>query len=120
MGTIDTQEIQLYTGGAWGATSANTVRLMGIEDCQFTPMVPSHVHRQLRGSLGPGALATRPSTQAAATVKGIALYEDINYWLENLFGTVSPSGGGPYVRAGQAPLLVSSLSPRQMVITKGD
>lgn len=120
MGTIDTQELQLFKETTWGTTGTPTVRLMGIQDAQFTPMVPAQVFRQLRGSLGPGVLAARSSTQAGANVKGVASYEDINYWLENLFGIVTPSGAGPYVRAGTAPLLVSSLNPRMMSLRKGD
>jgi hypothetical protein len=120
MGTIDTQEIQLFKETTWGTTGTPTVRLMGITDAQFTPQVPAKVFRQLHGSLGVGNLGARMYTAAEGSLKGIATYEDINYYLENIFGTVTPSGAGPYVRAGVAPLLVSSLNPRLMSLYKGD
>jgi hypothetical protein len=120
MGTIDSVELQLFKEPTWGTGGTPTVRLMGVTEAQFTPSAPSQVFPQLRGSIGPGALGARVSTGGGANVKGVGTYEDINYWLENLLGIVVPSGAGPYVRAGVAPLLVSALNPRLMNMVKGD
>lgn len=119
-GTIDTQEIQAGQEGTWGTVVPGTARLMGITECVFQPVKPTKVIRQLHGSLGAGNLGVRMMGYGKGTVKGVVTYEDINYWLEGVFGIVTPSGGGPYIRAGAAPLATAAINPRIMSLIKGD
>ena len=119
MGVIDTVEWQFFEETTWGTSGTATKRLLGITEGNLTPKVPTKVIRQIRGSRGPGSLAARESTAGEGSVKGVATYEHINYWLENLLGKITPTGAGPYVRAGAAPL-AAAFAPRLMTLFKGD
>ena len=45
-------------------------------------------------------------------------FEDVNYWLEALFGTASPTGPCPYVRAYAAPT-TAAVTPHFMTLQYG-
>lgn len=120
-GAYDLQEVQLgQEVVAWGTPAVGTVRLMGITECVFQPEKPAKVIKQLHGSLGVGNIGARMMGRGSGSIKGIVLYEDVPYWLENVYGIVTPSGAGPYVRAGAPPLIASAINPRYMTLIKGD
>jgi hypothetical protein len=113
------QQLQLGTEVTWGTAVTPTAKAMGIKSAKMSPQINAEVLDNILASYGPGALATLLAHAGAGSVEGHATYEDLNYYLEAAFGTISPSGAGPYVRAGAAPL-TSSPTLRKLTAVFGD
>lgn len=96
-----------------------TAKLMGVTDCQFTPINNAKVLEELRGSLAPGFNAVLTEIGATGKLTMYGSYQDLSYMLEGLLGTVTPTGAGPYVRAGSAPG-ASAPAPRIQTLVWGD
>jgi hypothetical protein len=96
-------EAQVGKEVTWGTSVAGTARLMGVTNVVQTPTVNSKIIKDLRANLVPGYIGVVGGVEAAATVEGVATYEDLSYPLESLFGVVTPSGGPVYIYAGAAP-----------------
>lgn len=112
-------EVQLGRETTWATAVTPTVRLMLVDDCDFDSMAKAKVFRQMH-RIGPGNIAVTMSRGAEGSVKAVGSYDDIPYWLEAGFGIVTPTGAGPYVRAGSAPLTAASVNPRIHTMVIGD
>lgn len=117
----DLTQAQIGKETTWGTTVTPTAKLMGIESFDITPIVDTEVKKDIRGSQAPGYNAVVLKAEAQAEFSGQALYEDLPYWLESLMGVVTPTGAGPYVRTGNAPVSNTGVaSPRMMTVIMGD
>lgn len=102
------QTIQAAKETVWGTSVTASAKLMGVEECKIESAGGAALLKEMRGSLAPAFSAIRKSNFGKASLKGFATYEDLNYYLESLLGDVTPSGAGPYVRAGAAPLTAAA------------
>nr|ASV43902.1 hypothetical protein [Hot spring virus BHS1] len=94
---------------------------MGLEEFNIKPVVETEVKQDIRASQAPGYNAVLNKVEAEADFSGQVMYEDINYWLEALMGVATPTGSGPYVRTGGAPVTNAGVAnPRISTIVKGD
>jgi hypothetical protein len=75
---------------AWGTAVAQSVKLMGIEDISFTPLVTSMQIQDRRGSLQPGFQSVVQTISGTGSISGWVNYEDLPYWFDGIFGTASP------------------------------
>jgi len=96
---LDELQIQLGKETVWGTGVAGSVKAMGVLSAEQTPQIPAKEYPDLRGTLDPGYIAAVQSVGGGMTIEQVALYEDICYALEGLFGEdATPTGTGPYVR----------------------
>ena len=103
MADNDLLKVQSGKETTFGTPVTDTVRLMDIIDFTAEPISEVKVLRARRGNLTSGYNATLLKAGAKWNAKGFGTYEDLNYWFEMLFGVATPSGAGPYVRAGTSP-----------------
>lgn len=116
------QLLQVQTGKetTWGTPVAATCKLLGIEKFELEPVVEMKLFdKELRGSLAPAYIGAVAKVEAKGKGEGVVLFEDILYWIEGLFGTVTPGGAGPYTRAYVAPLGTAP-TPRLQTIIYGN
>ena len=114
----DTMEYQIGKETDWGDQVATTAKLMEIEDLELAPEEVSEAHAEVRGDLTPSYNATLDRKAGAASLSGIATYEDLPYWLDSLLGEATPTGTDPYEYAYAGP--GAKPTPRMMTLTKGD
>jgi hypothetical protein len=118
----DLISLETYQAGEetdWGDVVAPTVKLMGIDSLQITPHTQVVRHKDRRASLAPSYASDIYRTFGEGQVSGRVLYEDICYWLDNLFGEATPSGEDPWTRAYAAPLSAVPSGPKVLSIVKG-
>ena len=96
-----------------------TVKLQNVSSFRLRPEFQTRALEQLRGTLAPTHQTTLDNYAGSATFEvSDETFEDVNYWLEALFGTASPTGSDPYVRAYAAPL-TSAVTPKFMTLQWG-
>ncbi len=96
-----------------------TVKLQNVSSFRLRPEFQTRALEQLRGTLAPTHQTTLDNYSGSATFEvSDETFEDVNYWLEALFGTASPSGAGPYARTYNAPT-TSGVTPRFMTLQWG-
>ena len=96
-----------------------TVKLQNVSSFRRRPEFQTRALDQLRGTLAPTHQTTLDNYAGSATFEvSDETFEDVNYWLEALFGTASPTGTGPYVRTYNAPT-TSGVTPRFMTLQHG-
>ena len=98
-----------------------TVKLQNVSSFKLRPEFQTRALEQLRGSLAPTHQTTLDNYAGSATFEvSDETFEDVNYWLEALFGAVTPSGtgAGPYVRAYAAPT-TAAVTPHFMTLQWG-
>jgi hypothetical protein len=96
-----------------------TVKLQNVSSFRLRPEFQTRALEQLRGTLAPTHQTTLDNYAGSATFEvSDETFEDVNYWLEALFGTASPTGTGPYVRAYAAPT-TAAVTPRFMTLQWG-
>ena len=101
------------------AVTKSTVKLQNVSSFKLRPEYQTRALEQLRGTLAPTHQTTLDNYAGSATFEvSDETFEDVNYWLEALFGTASPSGAGPYARAYNAPT-TSGVTPRFMTLQHG-
>lgn len=103
----------------WGTGVTATVKLMDVMDAPAPDAGAKFVAiRSIRGGISSNAYIKAKASEMPPTAswKHFGTYEDISYHLESLMGDVSPSGAGPYVRAGAAPLTAVVAAPRMQTI----
>lgn len=91
----------------FGTAVTATYKMMDVlEAPSFDPGATFVKIPSIRGSLAKSSYIVARSKEMppAFSWKHLCTYEDISYHLETLFGTISPTGSNPYVRAGNAPL----------------
>ena len=96
-----------------------TVKLQNVSSFRLRPEFQTRALEQLRGTLAPTHQTTLDNYAGSATFEvSDETFEDVNYWLEALFGTASPTGSDPYKRAYAAPL-TSAVTPKFMTLQWG-
>ena len=105
---------------AFGTPNATaTVKLQNVSSFKLRPEFQTRALEQLRGTLAPTHQTTLDNYSGSATFEvSDETFEDVNYWLEALFGTASPTGPGPYVRAYAAPT-TAAITPHFMTLQWG-
>ena len=105
---------------AFGTPNATaTVKLQNVSSFRLRPEFQTRALEQLRGTLAPTHQTTLDNYSGSATFEvSDETFEDVNYWLEALFGTASPTGTGPYVRAYAAPT-TAAITPQFMTLQYG-
>ena len=112
--------LQFAWQSAFGtAAPTATVKLQNVSSFRMRPEFETRALDQLRGSLAPTYQSTLDNYAGSATFEvSDESFEDVNYWLEALFGTASPTGNGPYVRAYAAPT-TAAVTPHFMTLQYG-
>ena len=112
--------LQFAWQSAFGtAAPTATVKLQNVSSFRLRPEFQTRALEQLRGTLAPTHQTTLDNYSGSATFEvSDETFEDVNYWLEALFGTASPTGSDPYVRAYAAPL-TSAVTPKFMTLQWG-
>lgn len=112
--------LQFAWQSAFGtAAPTATVKLQNVSSFRMRPEFETRALDQLRGSLAPTYQSTLDNYAGSATFEvSDESFEDVNYWLDSLFGTVSPTGPGPYVRAYAAPT-TAAVTPHFMTLQWG-
>lgn len=114
---LDLMQVQAGEQVGFLTGVAPTVKLMGVENFEVTPIVESEHIPEMRGDLTPAYQSVVNRANAEWSLDGTALFEDLCYFLDMLFGEASPVGTGPYVRtyngAGPKP------TPKIMSMLKG-
>ena len=90
-----------------GTAVAATAKLMGWDgdEGSFHPVNDVQMMKEYRGTLAPAYQAALMKQHTEGTVPGFLTYEDILYWLEGVFGPVTPSGtAAPYTWTYSAPV----------------
>lgn len=96
-----------------------TVKLQNVSSFRLRPEFQTRALEQLRGTLAPTHQTTLDNYSGSATFEvSDETFEDVNYWLEALFGAVTPSGNLPYVRAYNAPT-TAAVTPHFMTLQYG-
>lgn len=119
----DLLQTQIVTQSLWGTQiTTKTVKLAGNKRAgvKFQPNTVAEVLPEERGSLAPSDKVNVLSHDGAATFDFYGIYEHLNYHLESLLGVVTPTGAGPYVRQGAAPLTAIPTNPRRYTMYRGD
>ena len=99
--------LQLGWQSAFGTANATATRkLQNVSSFKLRPELETRALDQLRGTLAPTHQTTLDRYLSSATAEtSDSDFEELNYWLEMLFGTdATPSGADPYVREYAAPL----------------
>jgi hypothetical protein len=115
----DLLSVQVGKQTVIGTAVTATAKLMGVTDCQFTPINDALRLQEIRGSLAPAYNAVLTKIGATGKLSMYGSYQDINYAIESLLGTITPSGAGPYVRATSAPIGTVP-APRIQTLIWGD
>ena len=98
--------LQLGWQSAFGTANATATRkLQNVSSFKLRPELETRALDQLRGTLAPTHQTTLDRYLSSATAETSDTdFEELNYWLEMLFGTVTPTGSAnPYTRAYAAP-----------------
>ncbi len=96
-----------------------TVKLQNVSSFKLRPEFQTRALEQLRGSLAPTHQTVLDQYSGSASFEvSDETFEDVNYWLETLFGTAALSGTGPYIRAYAAPH-TSAITPRFLTLQYG-
>jgi len=106
---------------AFGTPNATaTVKLQNVSSFRLRPEFETRALEQLRGTLAPTHQTTLDHYSGSATFEvSDETFEDVNYWLEALFGAATPSGtGAPYTRSYAAPT-TAAVIPHFMTLQWG-
>ncbi len=96
-----------------------TVKLQNVSSFRLRPEFQTRALEQLRGTLAPTHQTTLDNYAGSATFEvSDETFEDVNYWLDALFGAATPSGNLPYVRAYNAPT-TAAVTPHFMTLQYG-
>ena len=102
------------------AVATSTVKLQNVSSFKLTPDFETRALSQLRGTLAPTHQTTLDRYLSSATAETSDTdFEELNYWLEMLFGTVSPVGSAnPYTRSYAAPT-TAAITPHAATLQFG-
>ncbi len=99
--------LQLGWQSAFGTANGTATRkLQNVSSFKLRPELETRALDQLRGTMAPTHQTTLDRYLSSATAETSDVdFEELNYWLEMLFGTdATPTGADPYVRDYAAPL----------------
>ena len=96
-----------------------TVKLQNVSSFRLRPEFQTRALEQLRGTLAPTHQTTLDNYAGSAPFEvSDETFEDVNYWLDALFGAATPTGTLPYVRAYNAPT-TAAVTPHFMTLQYG-
>lgn len=98
--------LQLGWQSAFGTANGTATRkLQNVSSFKLRPELETRALDQLRGTMAPTHQTTLDRYLSSATAETSDTdFEELNYWLEMLFGTVTPTGSAaPYTRVYAAP-----------------
>jgi hypothetical protein len=98
--------LQLGWQSAFGTANGTATRkLQNVSSFKLRPELETRALDQLRGTMAPTHQTALDRYLSSATAETSDCdFEELNYWLEMLFGTdATPTGAGPYVRDYAAP-----------------
>jgi hypothetical protein len=96
-----------------------TVKLQNVSSFRLRPEFQTRALEQLRGTLAPTHQTTLDNYAGSATFEvSDETFEDVNYWLDALFGAATATGTLPYVRAYNAPT-TAAVTPHFMTLQYG-
>ena len=113
--------LQLGWQSAFGTANGTATRkLQNVSSFKLRPELETRALDQLRGTLAPTHQTTLDRYLSSATAETSDTdFEELNYWLEMLFGTATPSGSAnPYTRAYAAPT-TSAITPHAATLQFG-
>lgn len=112
--------LQLGWQSAFGTANGTATRkLQNVSSFKLRPEFETRALDQLRGTLAPTHQTTLDRYLSSATAETSDTdFEELNYWLEMLFGTVSPGITEPYLRTYSAPT-TSAPAPRYATLQFG-
>ena len=101
------------------ANATATVKLQNVTSFRLRPEFQTRALEQLRGTLAPTHQTTLDNYAGSATFEvSDETFEDVNYWLDALFGAATATGPLPYVRAYNAPT-TAAVTPHFMTLQYG-
>src|SRR6476646_2547135 len=115
----DLLEIQEAKEVTRGTPVTPTVKRMGVEKFDITPIVDSISHKSQRGSLAPSFDTDLTKVECEVDEEGDLSLEESPYLLDGLFSIAAPSGAGPYTRNYLSPLGTET-TPRIKTMVKGN
>jgi hypothetical protein len=109
-----------WQSGFGTANGTATRKLQNVSSFKLRPEFETRALDQMRGTLAPTHQTTLDRYLSSATAETSDTdFEELNYWLEMLFGTVTPSGSAnPYTRTYSAPT-TSAITPRPATLQFG-
>jgi len=113
--------LQLGWQSAFGTANGTATRkLQNVSSFKLRPEFETRALDQMRGTLAPTHQTTLDRYLSSATAETSDTdYEELNYWLEMLFGTVTPSGSAnPYTRTYAAPT-TAAITPHAATLQFG-
>jgi len=112
--------LQLGWQSAFGTANGTATRkLQNVSSFKLRPELETRALDQLRGTLAPTHQTVLDRYLSSATAETSDTdFEELNYWLEMLFGTVSPGITEPYLRTYSAPT-TSAPAPRYATLQFG-
>ena len=112
--------LQLGWQTAFGTSNITATRkLQNVSSFKLRPELETRALDQMRGTLAPThqTVLDRYLSSASAETSDTD-FEELNYWLEMLFGTATPGGTGPYTRNYAAPI-ATAVVPRTATLQFG-
>ncbi len=102
------------------ANGTATRKLQNVSSFKLRPELETRALDQLRGTMAPTHQTTLDRYLSSATAETSDTdFEELNYWLEMLAGTATPSGAAtPYTRAYAAPT-TSAITPHAATLQFG-
>lgn len=113
--------LQLGWQSAFGTANATATRkLQNVSSFKLRPELETRALDQLRGTMAPTHQTVLDRYLSSATAETSDTdFEELNYWLEMLFGTVSPVGSAnPYTRSYAAPT-TAAITPHAATLQFG-
>ena len=113
--------LQLGWQSAFGTANGTATRkLQNVSSFKLRPELETRALDQLRGTRAPTHQTTLDRYLSSATAETSDTdFEELNYWLEMLFGTVSPVGSAnPYTRSYAAPT-TAAITPHAATLQFG-
>lgn len=104
--SINTKELRAQLGKQVDFTTGvtPTVNLRGLTECKIGSQNEVEVLEDINVGFAGGTDGVVKKIGGKGSFQGWACYEHINYFLEMMMGVATPSGAGPYVRTGSAPV----------------
>lgn len=108
------------SSGFGTANATATRKLQNVSSFKLRPELETRALDQLRGTLAPTHQTALDRYLSSATAETSDTdFEELNYWLEMLFGTVTPSGAAnPYTRTYSAPT-TTAITPHAATLQFG-
>ena len=113
--------LQLGWQSAFGTANGTATRkLQNVSSFKLRPELETRALDQLRGTMAPTHQTVLDRYLSSATAETSDTdFEELNYWLEMLFGTVSPVGSAnPYTRSYAAPT-TAAITPHAATLQFG-